>query len=79
MVQEKLAEAEAKVQAERRADAALRQYREADAALAAERTKSNDAIEDIKRLTEETSTLRSRLATIDHSLQQLARMSRDLV
>ena len=79
VVQEKLAEAEAKVQAERRADAALRQYREADAALAAERTKSNDAIEDVKRLTEETSTLRSRLATIDHSLQQLARMSRDLV
>jgi uncharacterized protein YydD (DUF2326 family) len=79
VVQEKLAEAEAKLQAERRADAALRQYREADAALAAERTKSNDAIEDVKRLTEETSTLRSRLATIDHSLQQLARMSRDLV
>ena len=79
VVQEKLAETDAKVQAERRADAALRQYREVDAALAAERTKSNDAIEDVKRLTEETSTLRSRLATIDHSLQQLARMSRDLV
>jgi len=72
-VQEKIAEADIREQAERKAEAALRHSRELEATLAAERAKCDAANEQVQRLTEEGATLRSKLSGIISELQPLVR------